>query len=197
VPGAKKPRYSKEFKTEAVQLLRSSGRSIPQLAKELGVSEGSLRNWLKQADIDEGKTQGLTSDERDELRRLRRENNILKQERDFLKKAAVDSTGQCNTVGFLVLFRSEVWMWLSWVVRAYRQHARRSFGIGGRPENLLAISLGRFRSLLALSMGYSKPPVGSLHLSDAGQGGPSLWLSGRRFPVGLRLESQCALSRLA
>jgi transposase len=88
VPGAKKPRYSKEFKTEAVQLLRSSGRSIPQLAKELGVSEGSLRNWLKQADIDEGKTQGLTSDERDELRRLRRENNILKQERDFLKKAA-------------------------------------------------------------------------------------------------------------
>jgi transposase len=82
VPGAKKPRYSKEFKTEAVQLLRSSGRSIPQLAKELGVSEGSLRNWLKQADIDEGKTQGLTSDERDELRRLRRENNILKQERE-------------------------------------------------------------------------------------------------------------------
>jgi transposase len=47
-----------------------------------------LRTWLKQADIDEGKTQGLSSDERDELRRLRRENNILKQERDFLKKAA-------------------------------------------------------------------------------------------------------------
>lgn len=82
------PRYSKEFKAEAVQLLRSSGRSIPQLANELGVSDGSLRNWLKQADIDEGNTQeGLTSDERDELRRLRRENNILKQERDFLKKA--------------------------------------------------------------------------------------------------------------
>lgn len=88
VPGTT-PRYSKEFKAEAVQLLRSSGRSIPQLANELGVSDGSLRNWLKQADIDEGNTQeGLTSDERDELRRLRRENNILKQERDFLKKAA-------------------------------------------------------------------------------------------------------------
>jgi transposase len=88
VPGAT-PRYSKEFKAEAVQLLRSSGRSTSQIAKEIGVSYNSLRNWLQQADIDEGKTQeGLTSQERDELRKLRRENNILKQERDFLKKAA-------------------------------------------------------------------------------------------------------------
>jgi transposase len=88
VPGTT-PRYSKEFKAEAVQLLRSSGRSTSQIAKEIGVSYNSLKNWLKQADIDEGKTQeGLTSQERDELRRLRRENNILKQERDFLKKAA-------------------------------------------------------------------------------------------------------------
>jgi transposase-like protein len=46
-----------------------------------------LRAWLKQADIDEGKIQGLTSEERDELRRLRQENKVLKQERDFLKKA--------------------------------------------------------------------------------------------------------------
>jgi transposase len=66
VPGTT-PRYSKEFKKEAVQLLRSSDRSIPQLANELGVSDGSLRNWLKQADIDEGITEGLTTQERQEL----------------------------------------------------------------------------------------------------------------------------------
>ena len=87
VPGAK-PSYSKEFKKEAVQLLRSSGRSIPQLAKELGVSDGSLRNWLKQADIDEGIRYGLTTQERQELNRLRREVKILQQEREILKKAA-------------------------------------------------------------------------------------------------------------
>jgi transposase len=87
VPGTT-PRYSKEFKKEAVQLLRSSDRSIPQLAKELGVSDGSLRNWLKQANIDEGKTEGLTTQERQELARLRREVKILQQEREILKKAA-------------------------------------------------------------------------------------------------------------
>jgi transposase len=87
VPGTT-PRYSKEFKKEAVQLLRSSDRSIPQLAKELGVSDGSLRNWLKQADVDEGKTDGLTTEERQELTRLRREVKILQQEREILKKAA-------------------------------------------------------------------------------------------------------------
>jgi transposase len=88
VPGAK-PRYSKEFKKEAVQLLRSSGRSIPQLANELGVSDGSLRSWLKQADIDEGiRGDGLTTQERQELARLRREVKILQQEKEILKKAA-------------------------------------------------------------------------------------------------------------
>jgi transposase len=85
VPGAK-PHYSKEFKAEAVQLLRSSDRSIPQLAKELGVSDGSLRNWLKQANIDEGIRDGLTTDERQELARLRREVKILQQEKEILKK---------------------------------------------------------------------------------------------------------------
>ena len=54
--------YSKEFKREAVQLLRTSGRTVPQLAKELGVSQGSLRNWASQHDVDEGKVEGpLTS----------------------------------------------------------------------------------------------------------------------------------------
>jgi transposase len=84
----KTPPYSQEFKREAVQLLRTSGRSIPQLADELGCSPQSLRNWSRQIDVDEGKAEGLSSDERDELRRLRRENKILVEEREILKKAA-------------------------------------------------------------------------------------------------------------
>ena len=82
------PPYSPAFRLEAVRLLRSSGRTIPQLARELGCSPQSLRNWSRQIDVDEGRAAGLTSDEREELRRLRRENRILAEERDILKKAA-------------------------------------------------------------------------------------------------------------
>jgi transposase len=84
----KTPPYSSEFRAEAVRLLRSSGRPIPQLAKELGVSEQSLRNWSRQVEVDDGRAPGLTTDERDELRRLRREVKTLTEEREILKKAA-------------------------------------------------------------------------------------------------------------
>src|SRR3954466_10919660 len=132
VPGAT-PRYTPEFKAEAVRLVRSAtDKPASQIARELGVSDNALRSWVKQAQIDQGEREGLTTEEREELRRLRRENRVLKQERDFLKKAAVDSTGQCNTVGLSALFGSEVWMWLSWVIRDCRRSARRSCGIGGR-----------------------------------------------------------------
>jgi transposase len=80
--------YPLEFRQEAVRLLKRSGKSVPQLASELGVSPQSLRNWARQIDIDEGRRDGLNSDEREELRRLRRENRILAEEREILKKAA-------------------------------------------------------------------------------------------------------------
>jgi len=88
VPGAT-PRYSPEFRAEAVRLVRSSPeKTIPQIAQELGVSDNALRNWVKQAKIDQGEREGLTTEERDELRRLRREVKVLRQEREILKKAA-------------------------------------------------------------------------------------------------------------
>ena len=83
-----RPPYPLEFRQEAVRLLRSSGKTIPVLARELGVSAQSLRSWAAQAEIDAGERDGLSSEEREELRRLRRENRILQEEREILKKAA-------------------------------------------------------------------------------------------------------------
>ena len=83
-----KPPYPEEFRREAIELHRLSGKSIKQVADDLGISDMTLRNWLKQAEIDKGKRDGLTSDEREELRRLRRENRTLMMEREIVKKAA-------------------------------------------------------------------------------------------------------------
>jgi transposase len=80
--------YSLEFRREAVRLLRTSGRSIPQRSKELGARRSRSRSWARQVDVDEGRGSGPTTDERDELRRLRRENKVLTEEREILRKAA-------------------------------------------------------------------------------------------------------------
>ena len=63
-------------------------RSIKEIAKDLGVTEQSLRNWVKQANVDAGRAHGVSSEEKEELRRLRRENRILREEREILRKAA-------------------------------------------------------------------------------------------------------------
>jgi transposase len=82
-------RYPEEFKAEAVQLARSfPEKSIRQLAYELGIAHQTLRNWIKQAEINHSQREELTTEEREELRRLRRENKILREEREILKKAA-------------------------------------------------------------------------------------------------------------
>ena len=85
-----RPPYPPEFRAEAAELIRSGAKTIRGLSRDLGVSDQTLRNWLRQGDIDAGRRHdGLTTAERDELRRLRVENRTLRMERDLLKKAAV------------------------------------------------------------------------------------------------------------
>ena len=83
-------KFTKEFKAEAVELIRESGKSIPEIARDIDVNENSLYHWRKQAAIDRGEgLPGLmTSDEKAELVKLRRELQEVRMERDFLKKTA-------------------------------------------------------------------------------------------------------------
>jgi transposase len=95
MPKGRSP-YPPEFRAEAVAMVRS-GRPFREVAAALGMNEQSLRNWVQQADLDQGKRQdGLTSEEREELRQLRRENARLRQERDFLKRAAAFFAKETN-----------------------------------------------------------------------------------------------------
>lgn len=81
--------YPKEFREGALQLVREGERSIVQIAHDLGIAESCLRRWIKQAELDRGeRNDGWTTGEREELRRLRRENARLKQEKEILRKAA-------------------------------------------------------------------------------------------------------------
>ena len=85
-----RPPYPPEFRAEAVELIRSGAKSIRGLSRDLGVSDQTLRNWLRQGDLDAGRrTDGLTTAEREELRRLRVENRTLRMERDLLKKVTM------------------------------------------------------------------------------------------------------------
>ncbi len=90
------PPYSPEFRRRMIELVRA-GRSPTSLAKDFEPSAQTIANWVKQADLDEGKrSDGVTTDEREELARLRRENRVLREERDILKKFAAWSAQEAN-----------------------------------------------------------------------------------------------------
>lgn len=96
--GKTKPPYPREFREEAIRLLRA-GRQPEELGRELGVTGQTLRDWLKRADLDAGiRTDGLTSDEREELRQLRRRVHRLEQEKEILKKAAAYFAQETNLI---------------------------------------------------------------------------------------------------
>jgi len=90
-------KFTGEQKADAVRQAREIG-SVAKAARDLDLTEGSLRSWMKQADIDEGKGPegALNSEERKELQRLKRENHVLQQEREFLKKAAAFFASETN-----------------------------------------------------------------------------------------------------
>jgi transposase-like protein len=77
-----------EFRRRAVELAREGDKPVAQIARDLGISESGLRRWMAQSEVDEGKREGLTTAEKQELTRLRRENRVLKTENEILKRAA-------------------------------------------------------------------------------------------------------------
>ncbi len=89
--GRKKPRprrsFPTEYKAEVVELVRTSGKTVAEVARDLDLTETAVRVWVRQAEIDDGQRAGLTTSEREELARLRKENRVLREERDILKRA--------------------------------------------------------------------------------------------------------------
>ena len=80
--------FTPEFKAHTVELVRTSGKSVGEICRDLDLTETAVRRWVAQTDIDAGRKDGLTTAEREELSRLRRENRVLREEREILRKAA-------------------------------------------------------------------------------------------------------------
>jgi transposase len=87
----KRREFTPDIKARTVELLESSGKSLNQICRELDLTPSAVRRWVAQAKIDAGRAPGLTSDERAELARLRKENKVLREEREILKKVALGS----------------------------------------------------------------------------------------------------------
>ena len=81
--------FSDEYKAEVIELCRTSGKSIAQVCRDLGLGETAVRRWIAKAEIDAGRRPGLTTDEHTELVALRKEIRVLREERDILKRATV------------------------------------------------------------------------------------------------------------
>jgi len=80
-------KFSDEFKRDAVEIVRSSDRSIAEVARELGIYDSSLGSWVRQDQVDRGEREGVSSNDKDRLSELERENARLRMERELLKRA--------------------------------------------------------------------------------------------------------------
>ena len=80
--------YPKEFRDDVVAVARQGQASLAQIAKDFGISEGTLSNWMKRADIEDGKRPGMTEDDRKELREANKRIRLLEQENEVLRRAA-------------------------------------------------------------------------------------------------------------
>lgn len=87
--GRRRRSFTREYKAEVVELCRTSGRTIASVGRDLGLTETAVRRWVAQAEVDAGRRDGLTTAEREELSRLRKEIRVLREERDLLKRATV------------------------------------------------------------------------------------------------------------
>ena len=92
-----RPPYPEEFRREAVELV-AGGRSIADVARSLGVSQQTLRTWSKNVEVDAGRREGLTAEDKEELKQLRRRVRVLEQEREILKKAAAFFARENNEI---------------------------------------------------------------------------------------------------
>src|ERR1035437_6434513 len=89
-------KFTDEFKAEVVALVRSSGKSIGEISRDLDLTETAVREWVQRAQVDGGTRDGLTTAAREEIIRLRRQVRVLEEERTILRKAAASSGGQRN-----------------------------------------------------------------------------------------------------
>jgi transposase len=85
----KRRAFTDQYKAEVVELCGTSGKTVAAVARDLGLTATVVRRWVAQAEIDSGRREGLSTDDREEIGRLRKENRVLREERDILKRATV------------------------------------------------------------------------------------------------------------
>ena len=129
-------KFTREFKLEAVRLIKERGVGYAQASQDLGVHQSQLRGWVKALADDPQHAfpgQGQMKPEQLEIAQLKRDVIRLKAERDILKKAAVDSTDERNMID--IMSPPEDSQWRKWAGLVYRRSRSTSCGNGGKPAN--------------------------------------------------------------